>query len=224
MLFRSVPLSKMVKPKENFVIFLTLFVLFFFLPKFPPHFGVKLLFMLFKLLIAFQAMSSIIKLRMSTFLGHPLTILTFALLDMLVSFFFNLMTTTNLSLNLNFIVSLVIAKLKKGYQCYDHVSHRLRVSCNVVFWEYRLFVELSHFRSSMTISSVLEIFPDESLVPSTNTFDPPLDFSLDILMLLLDRLKMNRLMTSYPTLSLGPLLLLRLKILHKTFHLATQPG
>ena len=32
----------------------------------------------------------------------------------------------------------------------------------------------------MTISSVLEIFPDESFVPSTNTFDPPLDFSLDI--------------------------------------------
>ena len=43
-----------------------------------------------------------------------------------------------------------------------------------------MFVELSHFRSSLTTSFVLEIFPDESLVPSTNTFDPPLDFSLDI--------------------------------------------
>ncbi|WKA04900.1 hypothetical protein VitviT2T_022897 [Vitis vinifera] len=64
--------------------------------------------------------------------------------------------------------------------CYDPVSHRLRVSRNVVFWEHRLFVELSHFRSSLTNSSVLEIFPDESLVPSTNTFDPHLDFSLDI--------------------------------------------
>ena len=40
-----------------------------------------------------------------------------------------------------------------------------------------MFVELSHFRSSLTTSFVLEIFPDESLVPSTNTFDPPLDFS-----------------------------------------------
>ncbi|WKA03781.1 hypothetical protein VitviT2T_021870 [Vitis vinifera] len=69
---------------------------------------------------------------------------------------------------------------QKGYRCYDLVSHRLRVSCNVVFWEHRLFVELSHFRSSLTNSSVLEIFPDESLVPSTNTFDPPLDFSPDI--------------------------------------------
>ncbi|WKA09648.1 hypothetical protein VitviT2T_027273 [Vitis vinifera] len=64
--------------------------------------------------------------------------------------------------------------------CYDPVSHRLRVSRNVVFWEHQLFVELSHFRSSLTNSSVLEIFPDESLVPSTNTFDPPLDFSPDI--------------------------------------------
>ncbi|RVW20344.1 Retrovirus-related Pol polyprotein from transposon RE1 [Vitis vinifera] len=38
----------------------------------------------------------------------------------------------------------------------------------------------SHFRSSLTNSSVLEIFPDESLVPSANTFDLHLDFSPDI--------------------------------------------
>ena len=41
-----------------------------------------------------------------------------------------------------------------------------------------MFVKLSHFRSSLTTSSVLEIFPDKSLIPSTNTFDPPLDFSI----------------------------------------------
>ena len=104
----------MVEPKENFVIFLTLFMLFFFLPKFLPHLGVKLLFMLFMRLIAFQAMSSIIKLHMSISLGHPLTIITFALLDLLVSFFFGLMSTTNLSLDLDFIVSLVMTKLKNG--------------------------------------------------------------------------------------------------------------
>ena len=43
-----------------------------------------------------------------------------------------------------------------------------------------MFVELAHFRSSLTNFSDLEIFLDESLVPSTYTFDPPLDFSLDI--------------------------------------------
>ena len=59
------------------------------------------------------------------------------------------------------------------YRCYDPVSR------NVIFWEHRLFVELSHFRSSLTTSFVLEIFPDESLLPSTNTFDPPLDLSPD---------------------------------------------
>ena len=43
-----------------------------------------------------------------------------------------------------------------------------------------MFFELSHFCSSLTTSSILEIFLDESFVPSTNTFDPPLDFSPDI--------------------------------------------
>ena len=41
-----------------------------------------------------------------------------------------------------------------------------------------MFIELFHFRSSLTTSFILEIFPNESLVPSTNTFDPPLDFSI----------------------------------------------
>ena len=43
-----------------------------------------------------------------------------------------------------------------------------------------MFVKLFHFRSSLTTSSVLEIFPDESLVLSTNTFNLPLDLSPDI--------------------------------------------
>ena len=104
----------MVEPKENFVIFLTLFVLYFFLPKFLSHFEVKLVFMLFMQLTAFQVLSSIIRLRMSVSLGHPLTIITFAHLDLLVLFFFSLMSTTNLSLALDSVVSLVMAKLKRG--------------------------------------------------------------------------------------------------------------
>ena len=70
-----------------------------------------------------------------------------------------------MSLDLDFVVSFVLL--------------RLRISRNVIFWEHRLFVELSHFRSSLTTSSVLEIFPDESLIPPINTLDPPLDLSPD---------------------------------------------
>ena len=51
---------------------------------------------------------------MSVSLGHLLTIITFDLLDLLVSFFFSLMNTTNLSLDIDFVISLVMVKLKKG--------------------------------------------------------------------------------------------------------------
>ena len=51
---------------------------------------------------------------MSVSLGHPLTIITFAPLDLLVLLFFSLMSTINLSLDLDFVISLVMAKLKKG--------------------------------------------------------------------------------------------------------------
>ena len=101
----------MVEPNENFVIFLTLFVLSFSLPKFLLLFGVKLLFML---LIAFQALLSKIKLHMIAFLGHLQTITTFALLVLLVSFFFSHMSVANLSLSQDFDVFLAMVKLKRG--------------------------------------------------------------------------------------------------------------
>ena len=89
----------MVEPNEDFVIFLTLFVLSFSLPKFLLLFEVKLLFMLFMLLIAFQVLLSTIKLHMSAFLGHLQIITTFASSILVVSFFFNHMSITNLSLD-----------------------------------------------------------------------------------------------------------------------------
>ena len=104
----------MVEPNENFVIFLTLFVLSFSLLKFLLLFGTKLLFMLFMLLIAFQVLLSKIKLHMSSFLGHLQTIITFAPLILLVSFFFSHMNITNLSLGQGFVVFLAMAKLKRG--------------------------------------------------------------------------------------------------------------
>ena len=109
MLFRS--------PNKNFVIFLTLFVLSFSLPKFLLLFGTKLLFMLFMLfmlLIAFQVLLSKIKLYMSTFLGHLQTITTFAPSILLVSFFFSHISITNLSPGQGFVVFLAMAKLKRG--------------------------------------------------------------------------------------------------------------
>ena len=48
------------------------------------------------------------------------------------------------------------------------------VSQNVVFQEHRSVVELSHFCSSLTTSSVLEILPNES----QDALDSPLDFSI----------------------------------------------
>ena len=160
----------MVEPNENFVIFLTLFVLSFSLPKFLLLFGAKLLFML---LITFQVLLSTIKLHMSAFLGHLQIITTFAPLVLLVSFFFNHISITNLSLGQGFFCFLGYGETQKGYRCYDPVSHRLHVSRNVVFWEHRSFVELSHFHASLSSSSVLDLFPDEAHIPSVAAPDPP---------------------------------------------------
>ena len=104
----------MVEPNENFVIFLTLFVLSFSLLEFLLLFGPKLLFILFMLLIAFQVLLSKIKLHMSAFLGHLQTITTFALSVLLVSFFFSHMSITNLNLDQGFVVFLAMTKLKRG--------------------------------------------------------------------------------------------------------------
>ena len=104
----------MVEPNENFIIFLTLFVLSFSLLMFLLLFEAKLLFMLLILLIAFQVLSSKSKLHMSTFLGHLQTITTFAPSVLLISFFFNHMSITNLSLSQGFVVFLAMAKLKRG--------------------------------------------------------------------------------------------------------------
>ena len=103
----------MVESNENFVIFLTLFVLSFSLPKFLLLFGAKLLFMLFILLIAFPVLSSKIKLHMSAFLGHLSTITTFANLVLPVSFFLSRMIITNLCLGLDFVIFLAMEKLKR---------------------------------------------------------------------------------------------------------------
>ena len=62
---------------------------------------------------------------------------------------------------------------QKRYRCYDPVFHRLRISRNVVFWEHHSFTELSHFRASLSSSSVLDLFSDEAHIPSVAAPDPP---------------------------------------------------
>ena len=104
----------MVESNENFVIFLTLFVFSFSLPKLLLLFRTKILFMLFILLIAFRVLLSKIKLHMNAFLGHLQTITTFAPSVLLVSFFLSHMSITNLSLDQDFVVFFAMEKLKKG--------------------------------------------------------------------------------------------------------------
>ena len=51
---------------------------------------------------------------------------------------------------------------QKGYRCYDPIAHRLHISRHVVFWEHRLFTEVSQFRPSFSLSFVLDILPEAS--------------------------------------------------------------
>ena len=67
---------------------------------------------------------------------------------------------------------------QKGYRCYDPISHRLRISRNVVFWEHHSFVALSHFRASLSSSSILDLFPYEAHIPSIAAHDSLVNFSI----------------------------------------------
>ena len=140
----------MVEPNGNFIIFLTLFVLSS-LPKILLLFGAKLLFMLFILLIAFPVISSKIKLHMSAFLGHLPTITTFAPLVLPVSFFFSCMIITNLRLGLDFVIFLVMVKLKRG------IGVMILSLIVFVFLAMLSFGNIAHLSSSLT--SVLPYLP-----------------------------------------------------------------
>ena len=69
---------------------------------------------------------------------------------------------------------------QKRYRCYDSVFHHLRVSRNVVFWEHRSFVKLSHFHATLSSSFVLDLFPEEAHIPSVAAPAPPEDHAQDI--------------------------------------------
>jgi hypothetical protein len=83
------------------------------LPKFMYPFGEKLFSLLPMPSIVFQAQPFLIRLLVRAFLDLHLTINIFDPLALPVSSFFNLMNTTNSSLILTIVASLVTAKLKK---------------------------------------------------------------------------------------------------------------
>jgi hypothetical protein len=105
-------LSKTEEMKENFDTSLRLFVLSSCLPKFLYPFGEKLFSLLPMPSIVFQVQPFLIRLLMSIFLDLHLTINISDLLALPVSSFFSLVNTTNSSLVLIFVASLVVAKLK----------------------------------------------------------------------------------------------------------------
>ena len=107
------PLSKTGEPKENFDTSLTLFVLSCCLPKFLYPFREKLFSLLPMPLIVFQAQPFLIRLLISVFLDLHLTINISNPLALPVLSIFNHMNTTNNSLVLAFVASLVMAKLKE---------------------------------------------------------------------------------------------------------------
>ena len=140
----------MVEPNENFVIFLTLFMLSFSLPKVLLLFGAKLLFMLFMLLITFLVLSSKIKLHMNAFLGHLQTNTTLAPLVLLVLFFFSPMRITNLSFGLGFVVFLAMVKLKRVsvlWSCLlssSYLSQCCLLGTSLLCWTFSLLCHLWH--------------------------------------------------------------------------------
>ena len=87
-----------------------------------------------------------------------LTTPPFGFLVVLALSLFLLMNEQSSSLILVFVVSLVMVCLKKGFRCYDPISHRLRVSRHVEFWEYRSFTSLQQYPASH--SSESPIFTD----------------------------------------------------------------
>ena len=153
----------MVESNEHFIIFVTLFVLSFSLPKFLRLFGVKLLFMLFMLLTTFLILSSKIKLHISAFLGHLQTITTFTPSVLPISFFFSHMSITNLSLGLDFVVILfLIAFVSPTMLSFGNSAPLLSSLTSVPPY----------------LLPILDLFPNKPHIPSIVNLDPPISFSI----------------------------------------------
>ena len=156
----------MVEPNENFIIFLTLFVLSFSLPKFLLLFGGEAALHVVHAInripsLVIQNQTPYEHLFGSTPDYHHLRSFGFACFVLLQPHEHNKLEPRS-----RLCCFLGYDETQKGYWCYDPVSHRLLISRNVVFWEHHLFVELSHFRASLSSSFVLDLFPNEAHIPS----------------------------------------------------------
>ena len=87
-----------------------------------------------------------------------LTTPPFGFLVVLALSLFLLMNEQSSNLVLVSVVSLVMVLSQKGFRCYDPISHRLRVSCHIEFWEHHPLTSLQQFLASS--SSESPIFTD----------------------------------------------------------------
>ena len=163
----------MARLRANFVIFLMLFMLLLLPLLLLLNFGGKLLLLSFAPSIGVLLPLFRIKLLMicCLVLLPPMTYLES--LDVSVLFFFMIMKERNFSLVLVCVVFLGMELVKKGYRCYDPISKRIRVSRHVVFWEHKMFYQLTHVPVSLIpfINHLFDLFPEES--PTSLSESPP---------------------------------------------------
>ena len=119
------PLNKMVMQNKNIVTLLMLSPSFSFLPLFLRAFGVKSHSLLCTPLIVFLHQLHISNHHLSFFMVKLLTTPPFGFLVVLALSLFLLMNEQSSSLILVFVVSLVMVYPKKGFHCYDPISHHL---------------------------------------------------------------------------------------------------
>ena len=137
----------MVESNANFVIFLTLFVFSFFLPKFLLIFGGKATLHAINRIPSpiIQNQTPYERLFGSPPDYHHLRSFGFICFVILQPYEHNKLEPRS-----RFYCFLGYGKTQKEYRCYDPISHRFRISRNVVFWEHRSFAELSHFCASLS--------------------------------------------------------------------------
>ena len=135
------PFNKMVVQNENVITFLMLSTPFSFLPHFLSAFRVRPHSLLCTPLIVFLHQLHTTDHHSSFSMVKPVTTPLFGFLVVLAFSLpphrrTKLQPPTRLCCFLGYGVS------QKGFRCYDPISHHLRVSRHVEFWEYRPFTSL----------------------------------------------------------------------------------